>query len=151
HSLTSLAFCVYGGPIATNSEAHEALDRAARALAQRLGVGHLEYRHRAHRDYAGALEKADLYVTFRKSIDADVEKNLLAIPRKQRAMVRKGQNAGLRSEVDVDCRRLHRLYAESVRNLGTPVFSRRYFDELKREFGDDCEVLVVTQEEQPVS
>ena len=151
HSLTSLAFCVYGGPVATNPDALEALDRAARALAQRLGVGHLEYRHRTPRNYAGALEKPDLYVTFRKSISADVDKNMLAIPRKQRAMVRKGQSAGLRSEIDADCRRLHRVYAESVRNLGTPVFSRRYFDELKREFGDDCELLVVVQGEQPVS
>lgn len=151
HSLTSLAFCVYGGPIAASTDAFAALDRAARVLARRLGVGHLEYRHRARRGYPGALEKADLYVTFRKAIAADVEKNMLAIPRKQRAMVRKGQNAGLRSEIDADCRRLHCLYAESVRNLGTPVFSRRYFDELKREFGDDCEVLVVIQGQQPVS
>jgi FemAB-related protein (PEP-CTERM system-associated) len=151
HSLSSLAFCVYGGPVGTDFDALEALDRSARELANRLDVAHLEYRHRSPRQYAGALEKADLYVTFRKSIDADAEKNMQAIPRKQRAMVRKGKSFGLRSEIDADCRRLHRLYAESVRNLGTPVFSRRYFDELKREFGDDCEVLVIVQGRRPVS
>jgi FemAB-related protein (PEP-CTERM system-associated) len=150
-SLSSLAFCVYGGPIATNPEAIEALDRAARALAERLDVAHLEYRQLSPRSYAGAVEKADLYVTFRKAIDPDVEKNMLAIPRKQRAMVRKGQKFGLRSVEDVDCARLYKCYSESVRNLGTPVFSRRYFDELKREFGSDCDVVVIEHEGEPIS
>lgn len=151
NSLSSLAFCVYGGPAAIDEEAIEALDRAARDLAQRLDVSYLEYRHLSPRHYAGAVEKADLYVTFRKAIDPDIEKNMLAIPRKQRAMVRKGQKLGLHSEVDADCRRLYKVYSESVRNLGTPVFGRNYFDELKREFKDDCEVLVVHHEGEPVS
>jgi FemAB-related protein (PEP-CTERM system-associated) len=151
NSLSSLAFCVYGGPVATSDAAIEALDRAARDLAERLKVSCLEYRHIASRSYVGAIEKADLYVTFRKPIDPDVEKNMLAIPRKQRAMVRKGQKFGLKSEIDTDCRRLHRVYSESVRNLGTPVFSRRYFEELKAAFGEECEILVVTHEGEPVA
>jgi len=150
-SLSSLAFCVYGGPVARNPQALDALDRAARALAEQLDVAHLEYRHIERRRYDGAIEKADMYVTFRKPIDPDVEKNMLAIPRKQRAMVRKGQKLGLRSVIDADCTRLYRVYSESVRNLGTPVFSRRYFDALKRAFADDCEVLVVLHEEEPVA
>jgi FemAB-related protein (PEP-CTERM system-associated) len=151
NSLSSLAFCVYGGPAAANAEATAALDTAARALADRLDVASLEYRHIAPHHYEGAIEKADLYVTFRKPIDPDVEKNMLAIPRKQRAMVRKGQKLGLSSEIDADCKRLYRVYSESVRNLGTPVFSRRYFDTLKATFGEDCEVLVVIHENEPVA
>lgn len=151
NSLSSLAFCVYGGPAARNAEARDALDRAARALAERLDVAHLEYRHIEKQHYADAVEKSDLYVTFRKPIDPDVEKNMLAIPRKQRAMVRKGQKLGLTSAVDADCIRLHRVYSESVRNLGTPVFSRRYFDELQRTFADDCEILVILHENEPVA
>lgn len=151
NSLISLPFCVYAGPIAHNEEALRALDSAARDLADRLNVAHLEYRHIEPGEYPGAVAKPDLYVTFRKRIDPDLEKNLLAIPRKQRAMIRKGQNFGLRSEIDADSRRLHRVYSESVRNLGTPVFSRRYFDELKREFGSACEFLVVTHGNRAVS
>jgi len=144
NSLSSLAFCVYGGPVTANAEALAVLDQAARSLADRLGVGHLEYRCLEPCGFSGMTEKADLYVTFRKEIDADIEKNMAAIPRKQRAMVRKGQKFGLVSEIDADCLRLHRAYGESVRNLGTPVFSRRYFEALKEEFGDQCEVLIVT-------
>ena len=57
-----------------------------------------------------------------------------AIPRKQRAMVRKGIQNGLVSVCNHDMAVLHRVYAESVRNLGTPVFSRRYFTMLNEAF-----------------
>ena len=57
-----------------------------------------------------------------------------AIPRKQRAMVRKGIQNGLISVCRQRRRVLHRVYAESVRNLGTPVFSRRYFEMLTEAF-----------------
>ena len=39
-------------------------------------------------------------MTFRKTLQPEVEANLLAIPRKQRAMVRKGIDRGLVSEID---------------------------------------------------
>jgi FemAB-related protein (PEP-CTERM system-associated) len=151
NALSSLAFCVYGGPIATSGAARRKLDDAAMALAERLDVDHLEYRSREPAEREGWVQKSDFYYTFRKALDPDVEKNMLAIPRKQRAMVRKGQGFGLKSEIDADTKRLYRVYAESVRNLGTPVFSRRYFALLKEEFCDDCDNLVVTHEGRPVS
>src|SRR5688500_2378719 len=103
HSLSSLPFCVYGG-IAANSEAvRDALDRSAQKLAQELQVDYLEYRNLKpyHVDWHGK----DLYVTFRKEIAPEVEQNMNAIPRKQRAMVRKGIKAGLESAVDQDIER----------------------------------------------
>lgn len=145
HTLISLPFCVYGGIVAATEEAARALDLAARALAFSLGVGHLEYRDRdapAHPEWPGT----DLYATFRKTLDPEVEKNLLAIPRKQRAMVRKGIKAGLRSEIDRDLERFYPVFCESWHRLGTPVFSRRYFQVLLEEFGDDVDIVIVTQE-----
>ena len=151
NSLVSLSFCVNAGPIALNAEALQALDDAARALAAKLNVDQLEYRQAKPGSFDKAVLVDDFYFTFLKSIDPDIEKNMLAIPRKQRAMVRKGQKLGLSSEIDADCKRLHAVYAESVRNLGTPVFGRRYFENLKQEFGEDCEILIVTHEGKPIS
>jgi len=71
---------------------------------------------------------SDLYASFRKQIESSVERNLEAIPRKQRAMVRKGMRNGLRSEHDANVDRLYGVYGESVHSLGTPVFSKRYFE-----------------------
>lgn len=144
HALVSLPFCVYGGIAAETADARDALDRAARSLADRLGVGHLEYRHL--QPVLPDLGGQELYVTFRRAIDPDEEKNLLAIPRKQRAMVRKGVKAGLVSEIDAGVDRVFAAYSQSVHRLGTPVFTKSYFAILKATFGSDCEVLTVTHE-----
>ena len=142
HSLSSLPFCAYGGILADDEAATRALDEAAQALATQLKVGTLEYRNQMAR-HANWPTK-DLYVTFKKAIEPEIEANLNAIPRKQRAMVRKGIKAGLVGEIDADTTRFFRAYSASVHRLGTPVFSRTFFRLLKDEFGDDCEVLTIT-------
>jgi len=59
-------------------------------------------------------------------------------------MVRKGIKNGLKSEIDSHAGRFFALFADNVHRHGTPAMPRRYFDELLREFGRDCEVLTVT-------
>jgi FemAB-related protein (PEP-CTERM system-associated) len=149
HSLVSTPFCVYGGPVAESVAARDALIETACKLAQELGVGSLELRNleRLRPDWPCK----DLYVTFRKTISSDDEENLKAIPRKQRAMVRGGIAAGLASSVDRDTDTAWNIYSESVRNLGTPVFPRRYFAILAEEFGERCEVLKVSNGESVVA
>lgn len=141
HSLVSTPFCVYGGILALDAEAHGALERKACALARELNVDYLEMRNRK-RSHEGWPSK-DLYVTFRRPIEADSEKNMQAIPRKQRAMVRKGIQKNLTTEIDAGTERIYAIYSESLRNLGTPVFSARYLRMVKEIFRDDCEVLTV--------
>jgi FemAB-related protein (PEP-CTERM system-associated) len=141
HALVSLPFCVYGGPAADDADVARVLVEAASDLARSLGVEHLELRNRIQR--CPAWPRQDLYVTFRRTISPDSEANLLAIPRKQRAMVRKGIKNGLRSEIDVSVDRFFSLYADNVHRHGTPPFAKRYFSTLRRVFGDSCEVLTV--------
>ena len=144
NALVSTPFCVYGGIVAVDDEARRALEDAACALAERLGVGHLEMRNltRRREDW----KHKDLYVTFRKPIAGDPDENLKAIPRKQRAMVRKGIQAGLGYEVDTGIDRFYQAYSESVRNLGTPVLPKRYYASLLEVFGDRADILTVTRE-----
>ncbi|MTV36407.1 FemAB family XrtA/PEP-CTERM system-associated protein [Duganella radicis] len=148
NTLCSLPFCVYGGIAATDPAAAQAVDEAAQQLAGRLQVDHLEYRHTQarHADW----EHRPIYATFRKPLHAEPDVNMLAIPRKQRAMVRKGVAAGLSSTLEADTRRFFDCYARSVHRLGTPVFSRRYFSLLQQVFAEDCEVLCIEQARRPV-
>lgn len=148
HSLGAMPFCVYGGPVAANDAARGMLDQAAHELAQQLGVGHLEYRgmQRFHPDDP-AWHTKELYVTFRKEITGDDEANMNAIPRKQRAMVRKGIKLGLRGEVDNNVDRMFEAYARSVHRLGTPVFPKKYFAMLQDVFGDECEVRTIVTDD----
>jgi len=142
NALISTPFAVYGGAAAVDEAARLALEQAACRLADDLGVDYLELRQRQPRHPDWPTRK-DLYVTFRKTIAADADTNLKAIPRKQRAVVRKGIKSAMTSVLDAGIERFYPVYAESVRNLGTPVFSKRYFQLLKQQFGDDCELLAI--------
>jgi FemAB-related protein (PEP-CTERM system-associated) len=141
HALVSLPFGVYGGPAAIDAEAEGALIDAAASLARTLQVDHLELRNRSPK--CADWPRQDLYVTFRKHLLPDADANLLAVPRKQRAMVRKGMKHRLRSEIDASVDRFFALYADNMHRHGTPPFSKRYFESLRRVFGESCEVLTV--------
>jgi FemAB-related protein (PEP-CTERM system-associated) len=141
HSLVSLPFCVYGGPAADDRDCAKALVAAAETLGRELRVEYVELRNQV--PLGDDWARQDLYVTFRKTLAPGAEANLLAVPRKQRAMIRKGQRHGLASTIDADPRRFFALYADNVHRHGTPPFSRRYFERLFDTFGADCEVITV--------
>lgn len=149
NALMSTPFCVYGGIASKTERARQALEERACQLAQKLNVDYLEMRNLrpAHKDW----QKKDLYVDFRKEINSDPEENMRAIPRKQRAMVRKGIKAGLAAQVDDEVDRLYCAYSESVHNLGTPVFSKKYFEILKDVFAEDCEILSIVKDGRLIS
>ena len=151
--LASTPFCVYGGTAAAPPEAAAALEAHAIDLQRKLGAPVLEFR-RIEAEDEGWLGRPPLYYTFRKDIvitgddEADMARN---IPRKQRAEVRKGFKRGLTSVSNSDTDTLHRVYAESVRNLGSPVFPRRYFRALAEAFPDEHDVTTVLHEGRPVA
>ena len=150
NALVGLPHTVYGGVAANTDEAVRALETEAQKIAQGLGVDHLELRNVVRRHEHWPLQ--DLYVTFRKAILPEEEANMLAIPRKQRAMVRKGIKHNLRSEIDAGVDRFFALFAGNVHRHGTPAMPKRWFQALRDAFGDDCEVLtVVSAEGNPLS
>ena len=95
------------------------------------------------------------HVGFSRAIAPDDEAELLAIPRKHRAELRKAlANPALRVETGRDERLIrahYNVYAQSVRNLGTPVFPARLFREVMSAFGDDADILLVFEGDRPVS
>jgi FemAB-related protein (PEP-CTERM system-associated) len=156
HTLISLPFCVYGGMLANDAATAAALAQHAADLGRGLGASATELRFLAE----PAAEELDptawqrrdaLYVTFRRAITGSDDANLKAIPRKQRAMVRKGIDRGLTATTSLDVDGLHSIYAESVRNLGTPVFARRYFRLLAETFDESMDVITVADAGKPVA
>jgi FemAB-related protein (PEP-CTERM system-associated) len=95
--------------------------------------------------------KRDLYASFRRPLDSSVEQNLTSIPRKQRAMIRKGMRNKLKSEIDHGVERLYRILAESFRNLGTPIFSESYFRILREEFSTCSDIVTITSDGRAVA
>lgn len=149
NALISNAYCVRGGVIAEDEGARDSLQEEALRLARKLKVGWIEYRNES--DLAGSSLRSGVYANFRRQLQPDDEANLKAIPRKQRAVLRKAIAAGLRAELDSDVTRLHEIYARSVRRLGSPVFPKRYFQLLKDAFGSSCDIVTVADGAQPIA
>ena len=150
NALIAAPFCVEGGPIASDEQVASALVSAALSIQAQTASPYVEFRSRRAKQAGWAVRK-DLYATFSGSLSADDKENLLAIPRKQRAVVRKTLESKLVSEVSDGVDDVFRVYAESVRNLGTPVFAKRYFAALKKAFGADCDAVVIRDDGEPVS
>ncbi|MET0308503.1 MAG: FemAB family XrtA/PEP-CTERM system-associated protein [Sphingomonas sp.] len=144
-ALVSTGFGVGGGILADAPGVVAELGKAAWALADRLTCPGVELR--------GGLRPSEdwhvddtTYLGFVRDLAADDEAELLAIPRKQRAEVRRALGNDL--EIQVGCHREdvrahYAVYAESVRNLGTPVFPLNLFSEVLNEFGGAADVLMV--------
>jgi FemAB-related protein (PEP-CTERM system-associated) len=141
-ALVSAGFGVGGGVLADNAAGVRELAEAAWALAGRLSCPSVELR-------GGALPGPDwhvddtTYLGFVRDLAGDDEAELLAIPRKQRAEVRRSFGNDLEIVTGDDAATHYALYAESVRNLGTPVFPRTLFSEVLNEFGEAADVLTV--------
>ncbi len=155
NALISNAFAVQGGPLADDADVRAALDDAGWALAQRLGVTALEYRcPMADTAGPGWVAKENVYAGFKRPLGASSDDNLKAIPRKQRAEVRRSLEFDLDVRIarDDSARAAHfSVYATSVRNLGTPVFSPRLFAELLDAYGENADILTVSHAGRPIA
>jgi len=148
--LASSGFAVEGGVLTERPATATALARAAEEYAARLSCTTIELRGGpAPADWT---TRGDSHCGFVAPILRDDEAQLLAIPRKQRAEVRKGLENDFEIVIGIGSRERaehHAVYAESVRNLGTPVFPRSLFDAVLDEL--DADILTVRHRGEPVA
>lgn len=94
------------------------------------------------------------FVTFSRGLAADDAQELAAIPRKRRAEIRRALNMDFVARVGCGPQDLadhFRVYSESVRNLGTPVFPPALFSEVLSEFGDAADILTLCKNGRPIA
>ncbi|QYJ06185.1 FemAB family XrtA/PEP-CTERM system-associated protein [Qipengyuania flava] len=151
-ALVSSGFGVGGGVLARRDDDAADLCRGAEEMAQRLSVPTIELRGKgAPADWQVIEGK---HANFAADLASDDEAQLLAIPRKARAEVRKGLKNDLEITTgsgEADRAAHYAVYAESVRNLGTPVFPRSLFDAVLDAFGENADILTVRHQGVPVS
>jgi FemAB-related protein (PEP-CTERM system-associated) len=154
HSLVSMPICVLGGVVADSPEISDELVRCAKSLADKLNVDYMELR--------GATEAAtscneilvpeqQSHVMIGCALHDSSESILAGIKKKQRAVVRQSLNNGLTVKIESNVDNLYHIYSTSVRNLGTPVFPKQSFVELKKIFGSRCEIFTVSHQHKPIS
>lgn len=154
NALVSSGFAVDGGLLADSDQAARLLSDAATGWAGELDVPSIELRGGDLPTGPGWRREDGTYAGFARDLADDDDAELLAIPRKQRAEVRKamandltvtsGTGAGERADH-------YHVYATSVRNLGTPVFPKALFSAVLDAFGADADILTVRKDGRAVA
>jgi serine/alanine adding enzyme len=127
--LVSLPFVTYGGAIADSAAVEDALMQHAGTLAREMGSAHVEFRDTLPRTHWRArTEKFSL----RLALPDNAETLWQGFTSKLRAQIRRGEREHARAEIGG--RELlpdfYRVFARNMRDLGTPVYSRTFFEHI---------------------
>lgn len=150
-AMVSAGFAVDGGILSDRADVAQALAAAGWALAEERGCPSLELRG-GPLPNEGWMVDETTYLGFARDLATDDAAELLQIPRKQRAEVRKSLDADLTVSIGNDAAELarhYRVFSQSVRNLGTPVFPARLFREMVAELRDHADVVTVSYQGVP--
>jgi FemAB-related protein (PEP-CTERM system-associated) len=150
HFLIGNGFTVGGGPLAANPAALTALLDEVAEIGRDRKVAYVELRD-CETAGPGWQSRGDLYAGFEGPIAHDEAENLKQIPRKQRAVVRKALEQGFTISIERTIRPFFDLYARTLRDHGTPILPRRFYESLLTVFGDACEILTVRKDGVPTS
>ncbi len=128
--LVSVPYGVYGGTLADDDEAREALLSHAQNLATRLNAQWIDIRS-MERQWP-QLPVVTRYVTFRKHLPDDPQRVIGEMPRKARAAARQARERHGLTTVDGDehLDTVWELYSRSMRRLASLNYPTRFFNAL---------------------
>jgi len=148
---TSLAFCNYGGPLAADPHVAAQLMRAAAQAAEALGCRYLEFRDTQPRlvEWPRRTDK----ITLQLELPATFELLAKRLGTKLRAQVKRAERER------ISCRTgsiellddFYAVFAENMRDLGTPVYPRRFFRAILERFAAYCQLVVIDREREPAA
>ncbi len=142
--MISTPFCVLGGVLSNNVAITKQLEDTAVEMAKQHKVKYLElrYNEQTRADWPVNLD----YFNFCKNLYQSNEENFKAIPKRRRAEIRKALSINLTCEEDIDINRFFAIYSCSLRNQGTPVYPKRYFEVLRNIFKERMQILTVSKD-----
>lgn len=138
----SLPFVNYGGVVSDDEDTARALLTRATEIARDSGLAHVELRHQSRQfnELPCKQHKVAMTLPLEGSVDAAWGR----LDRKVRNQVRKAEKSGLVAESGG--RELlpafYRVFAQNMRDLGTPVYSRRLFEEVFAGFPEAARVFL---------
>ena len=149
-SLISLPYLNYGGVIADDAAAERVLFEYALSITRQKRCRHVELRHveQHFSDLPCKRHKVTMLLPLQPSAPM-----WEALDRKVRNQVRKAQKSELTyasggSEL---LREFYEVFARNMRDLGTPVYARRFFEEMLAAFPDRARIHVVSLKTTPVA
>ncbi len=150
--LVSLPFFNYGGVLADNNEAMNALIQRAEELGKELGVEHIEFRH------SFPLDSVDLKVKTHKvsmllDLPDDPDTLWKSFKSKLRSQIRRPQKEGMEVKIgtldQVD--NFYEVFSINMRDLGTPVYPKNFFVNILNAFPNNAWIVTVFYDNLPVA
>lgn len=141
--LVSLPFFNYGGILCRDEETGEALLRAAAAILEEMGAGHVELRHVGHAQQG--LPTKEQKVTMILELRKDGETQWKALDAKVRNQVRKAEKSGLTAlsgHLDL-LDGFYEVFCRNMRDLGTPVYGKNFFRNVLETFPETTRIISV--------
>ncbi len=151
--LIGLPYLNYGGIMTDDPAiARQLIDRAME-LADKLDVRFLEVRHESPYEHPRLVTRSGSKVHMRLGLPATPGQLWDQLSAKVRNQVRKGTKSELTVNWGGEERfgEFYDVFSQNMRNLGTPVYSRRLFLEIMRQFPDRAEFCVVRAGTSPVA
>ena len=150
-SVVSLPFLNYGGLLSSHEQAEEALVSAATRLAIEERVEYIELRHwNAHG--LGLVSKRHK-VTMLLSLASESDAQWKHFDAKVRNQIRKAGKLGLTVQVGGNelLHTFYSIFSRNMRDLGTPVYGRSFFESIVKVFPLHTRIFVVKSKEIPVA
>jgi FemAB-related protein (PEP-CTERM system-associated) len=149
--LISLPFVNYGGLLADDDEVAGALVDRAVSFAETEHAAFVELRHVSRR--LPMLSTRTHKVGMTRALPRTSAEAWSGLDRKVRNQIRKATRSGLTVETggadELD--RFYGVFAKHMRDLGTPVYSRTFFESVLDKEGDRASCVIVRQGRRPVA
>jgi serine/alanine adding enzyme len=149
--LSSMPHLKGGGIVAERPDIEKSLFASAVESAQRMNATYLELRQLA--PHGLPLASRDDKVGAVMEIEADSEARMRRLDKKTRNLVRKSLTFGMEAEVGGPAllTEFYDVYRCNMRDLGSPVYSRRFFSEILKQFPHDTAICVVRRGSETVA
>jgi FemAB-related protein (PEP-CTERM system-associated) len=151
HFLVSIPFLNYGGPLGTD-EAIAALGAYAAELAAKDRADVTELRSRTDVGDISGFTVSHRKITVLMDSSGGSEALWKRLSSKVRSQVRRPQKDGVTARIGPDqVGAFYEVFAHHMRDLGTPVMPRSFFEEIAREFGSDVLFAVAYHDDKPIA
>lgn len=150
--LVSMPYFNYGGALANNEAIAAQLISESTKMADRLGVSHVQYRCSSDcmtDEFPVATHKVNMILDLPESQDA-LGKSIGSKRRSQiKRPIREGVSHKIGGKELVDD--FYQVFCLNMRDLGTPVYSKKLFENIFDTFPNNTKICVVYWEGKPVS
>lgn len=141
--MISIPYFNYGGVCADSDEICEQLFNKAVNIAKEQDTGHIEFRHTRHIN--NTFKEKTSKVSMRLELPNESEQLLKGLPSKLRSQIRRPTKEGMYSRIgkEEELDSFYTVFSINMRDLGTPVYSKKFFKDILTTFPDSASICTV--------